>query len=357
MGFYLKKSISVGPFRFNLSNSGIGISAGVRGFRVGTGPRGNYVHMGIGGLYYRKTLPATIDTNNKIVNNTNLNTQNINSNLTEIESDSVDKMFDSSSLELVTEINEKQKLLRFAPISIGVGLMFALAVLSSFGFNVAFLLVCTLTAAMAYILSIKDDLRKSTVIFYDFEPETEKLYQQLHDSFSKITSCSAKWHVEAEGGISDTKRNAGATKAIRRTAIELTVKNPPFVKTNILTPSIPVGKQTLYFFPDKVLVFENNKVGAVSYSNLNINVQQTRFVEEDTVPKDAAIIDKTWKFVNKKGGPDRRFNNNRELPIALYEEIDFTSQTGLNERIQISKVNTATFFKETVGTLGVSLPK
>src|SRR4051812_41274597 len=58
MGFYVRKSISVGPLRFNLSKSGIGVSAGIRGFRVGSGPRGNYVHMGRGGFYYRQTLPS-----------------------------------------------------------------------------------------------------------------------------------------------------------------------------------------------------------------------------------------------------------------------------------------------------------
>ncbi|MFQ2071491.1 DUF4236 domain-containing protein [Aeromonas veronii] len=56
MGLYLRKSVSVGPFRFNLSKSGVGVSAGVKGLRIGTGPRGNYVHIGMGGLYYRKSL-------------------------------------------------------------------------------------------------------------------------------------------------------------------------------------------------------------------------------------------------------------------------------------------------------------
>src|ERR1700756_5584528 len=56
MGFYLRKSISAGPFRFKLSGSGLGLSVGVKGFRVGTGPRGNYVHMGRDGLYYRASL-------------------------------------------------------------------------------------------------------------------------------------------------------------------------------------------------------------------------------------------------------------------------------------------------------------
>src|SRR6266516_2466341 len=59
MGFYLRKSISVGPLRFNLSTSGIGVSAGVKGLRFGVGPRGNYVHMGRGGLYYRATIPPS----------------------------------------------------------------------------------------------------------------------------------------------------------------------------------------------------------------------------------------------------------------------------------------------------------
>jgi hypothetical protein len=59
VGFYLRKSVTVGPFRFNLSGSGIGVSTGIKGFRIGTGPRGNYVHMGRGGIYFRQTIPTS----------------------------------------------------------------------------------------------------------------------------------------------------------------------------------------------------------------------------------------------------------------------------------------------------------
>jgi len=27
----------------------------------------------------------------------------------------------------------------------------------------------------------------------------------------------------------------------------------------------------------------------------------------------------TWKYVNKKGDPDKRFKDNRKIPIVLYE--------------------------------------
>lgn len=44
----------MGPIRLNLSKSGLGLSAGVTGARVGIGPNGAYVHGGRHGLYYRK---------------------------------------------------------------------------------------------------------------------------------------------------------------------------------------------------------------------------------------------------------------------------------------------------------------
>ena len=57
MGFYLRKSFRAGPIRFNLSKSGIGVSAGVTGARLGVSSTGRaYVHGGRGGLYYRQSL-------------------------------------------------------------------------------------------------------------------------------------------------------------------------------------------------------------------------------------------------------------------------------------------------------------
>ncbi len=40
MGFFYRKSVNVGPFRVNLSGSGVGYSVGGRGFRVGKSSRG-----------------------------------------------------------------------------------------------------------------------------------------------------------------------------------------------------------------------------------------------------------------------------------------------------------------------------
>lgn len=40
MGFYYRKSVGLGPFRVNLSKSGVGYSVGGKGFRTGVNSRG-----------------------------------------------------------------------------------------------------------------------------------------------------------------------------------------------------------------------------------------------------------------------------------------------------------------------------
>lgn len=57
MAFYLRRSVSLGPLRLNFSKRGVGVSVGVKGFRIGQDARGRtYMHTGRHGIYYRETL-------------------------------------------------------------------------------------------------------------------------------------------------------------------------------------------------------------------------------------------------------------------------------------------------------------
>lgn len=67
MPAYLKKAFSFGPIRLNLSKSGIGLSFGITGLRIGTGPKGPYFHAGRGGLYFRKSLNKKQDNQNELI--------------------------------------------------------------------------------------------------------------------------------------------------------------------------------------------------------------------------------------------------------------------------------------------------
>lgn len=350
MAFSVRTSVKVGPLRFNLSKAGIGVSAGIKGFRVGTGPRGNYIRIGAGGVRYQQTFAGggaasqakpdeTFDNNPSVVIPANTH-----DGFEAIDSGEITQMVDSSSANLVNELNSKRKQWRTWP---------ATAVLSgliTFYFSYAgaaqWLIYFALCAAVILtgIAALYDALSKSVVILYDIEDECHSTFEALHSAFNVMKSCKSSWHLQAQASVTDKKYHAGADSLVKRQAISLSVKNPPYIKTNVATPCIPVGSQTLYFFPDRVLVFEPNGVGAVSYENLNITLETSQFIESEGVPSDAKVVDHTWKYVNKRGGPDKRFSDNCQIPIALYQDIHFSSITGLNERIQLSRTDVSQLF-------------
>ena len=125
MPFYIRKAISFGPIRFNLSKSGVGVSAGVKGLRVGSGPAGNYVHAGRHGLYYKKFFSSGKGSSGKSFNGSNniFNGNTSSSGDTIIDSGSVLEMVDSKSSQLIDEINEKNKLFSFLPLSILIAVL------------------------------------------------------------------------------------------------------------------------------------------------------------------------------------------------------------------------------------------
>ncbi len=100
----------------------------------------------------------------------------------------------------------------------------------------------------------------------------------------------------------------------------------------------------MFFMPDIVLVQDGSRVGAVPYADLNVRWQESRFIETERVPSDAKVVDHTWQHPNKSGGPDRRYKDNRQIPICLYEGMHFTSNSGVNELVEFSRTGVAAAF-------------
>lgn len=73
-----------------------------------------------------------------------------------------------------------------------------------------------------------------------------------------------------------------------------------------------------------------------------------RFHEDEDVPKDAEVVGYTWAKTNKDGSPDRRFKENYQIPVCLYGQIAFRSQTGVTEEYMVSNANAALAFVNAV---------
>lgn len=374
MGLYLRKSVRVGPLRFNLSKGGVGVSAGFKGFRVGTGPRGNYVHMGAGGIYYRATIPAGSSSSSPpsprgparpafgappypAPTQQPPDFSHTHGPMVEIDSANATTIVDSSSQALLEELNAKKQKWRIWP---GVAVVSSLVLLIAAGNQAPnWALVVLAILAMGAIIAAhqKDQLRKTVVLMYELDESMEKALEALHAGANALASASATWHVSSHAKVFDRKYHAGAGTVVERKLTRFVSAPPPFVQTNIQTIAVNVGTQTLHFFPDRVLVYDSNGVGAVSYQGLQVLVSSTRFVEDGGVPRDATVVDRTWRYVNKKGGPDRRFKDNREIPVCQYEEVALRSDTGLNELLQVSRLGSAAGFASAIAGLSRVMPR
>jgi hypothetical protein len=129
MGFYIRKSLSVGPFRLNLSRSGLGASFGVKGARIGVGPRGTYVHAGRGGLYYRQTL-APPSTSARRENSENVLQSRHQGGFRAIGSSAAVGMSDGSAATLLYELNRVNARRDLFPIAAILGAFWLLVVAS-----------------------------------------------------------------------------------------------------------------------------------------------------------------------------------------------------------------------------------
>ncbi|KWX68525.1 hypothetical protein ASJ79_17435 [Mycobacterium sp. NAZ190054] len=337
MGFYVRKSLSAGPFRFNLSKSGVGVSVGVPGFRVGTGPRGNYVHMGRDGVYYRTTLngptapasaprpaPAAFQPSGILMEDV--------TGATAVE------LAPTGGGDIVEQLNTAASR---TPWGWWVTAATVLLGLISLPWG---LIVWALLAPLCIWMVLNDRARKTVILFYDVEDEHFTWFDTLVRMWPWLSESQKLWRVLQAGNVATThqfKTNSGASRIINRVDVAAATTGPKALSINIAVPSITAGKAALYLLPDRILVRDGNRFSDINYAHLTVHSGDTRFIESNATPRDAVQVDQTWQYVNVRGGPDRRYKNNRVLPIMRYGTLDLTSSHGLQWQLQISRADAA----------------
>lgn len=357
MGLFFRKSLKVGPFRYNFSAGGIGVSVGIKGLRVGSGPRGNYVSMGRGGVFYRSSVPTS---QSETAGLPLPPTMQPGSNLDQIP-DGFEKiqsnlsMMASTATEILTQIKVARARTRLLPfVLIAGGMLTVLSLLISpmifasaggngilaFAGLILSLLVLAATGFFGYWAHLRDEAVRTVVIGYELDNVAQARFERLIETTLGLQKAQRAMAITSQkSGLSagEQKRNAGATAMITTSSARVRVGDAPNVKSNLAIPILEGGGQQLCFFPDWILVFTRSGMGGIAYKDLKVDVSSSKFIEGGSVPSDATVVGQTWKYVNKKGGPDKRFKDNRQLPILLLDSLVLSSSTGLDFRVDFSR--------------------
>ena len=336
MGFFIRRRKSFGPFSLNLSTKGIGISTGIKGARLSVGPNGTFVHLGRQGFYYRKKIDGFSKLHKQNIKYKQQK-QDIKNN--RIESADIKNFQNSSSDNLLTEINKKNSLIKYSTISLISSIFLFVIALSMGSPEWLNLIIIIISLALYSYLFTKDIERKTVTVIYELDKEIKNPFHKLNNGFEEFKKTDKLWRIETQQSTNDWKRNSGASTLINRKIFQILQELPPFFNSNIIPRGFKIDNKQYYFFPDRILIYQGKNVGVSPYSELRINTTITRFIENQKVPEDTEIVGYTWKYVNKRGGPDKRFNNNHQIPIVLYSEISLHTLSGINLKFQASDKN------------------
>jgi hypothetical protein len=378
MGFFFRKSIKFGPIRLNLSKSGIGVSGGITGARISTGPRGTYVNLGRKGVYYRKKISIPLGANAPShVHGSSVPPppQTIfdssgSPDIVQTETVDSDHLVNSSFEDALSEINRKLETPSSAPpvivgmvilcliivgSTLGVGYRLfgpeAISTESKIGF-IVLLVVLSFAFAVVWFGGIylygnaseKDKREKTSLLTYEFDEVSSARYELILGAVDALGNASRIWSQQTQQSTYDWKRNAGARALITRTLIRVGRLQLKGVITNIPVCGFDFGYMKLFFMPDKVFVLKGKRYGAISYDHINKLTSSERFIENESIPRDGKVIDYTWQYVNRNGGPDRRFKNNRQIPVMQYGVVELTASEGLHIHLQVSSLERTSEF-------------
>ncbi|MDO8768369.1 MAG: hypothetical protein Q7K57_06670 [Burkholderiaceae bacterium] len=195
----------------------------------------------------------------------------------------------------------------------------------------------TVFAAFTLWVRWRDNLGKLTVLFFEPDAETSALFETLSSAVQDASRTHKLRSVANTSQYADTKYSAGATQGLKLVNAGFSLGQAPGIVANIEVPILTASKTTLAFYPDRVLAFQGKSVGAIAYKDLQAISAPSRFIENESLPSDATVVDQTWQYVNKKGGPDKRFKNNRQLPVCQYNKLHLSTPSGIDIRFMGSR--------------------
>ncbi len=167
-------------------------------------------------------------------------------------------------------------------------------------------------------------------MFYELEDDLHSIYDSLVDTGLALGRSPGRYYDRGKSvtdAFKQYKGHGGAGKMLDRVDLTVRTAAPNVVTLNFEPIEFAGSGRSLFLLPDQVLVQQGRTFGAIPYGQLKCTVRRSRFITEK-VPAGVQPVDQTWKYLNKSGGPDRRYKDNYQIPVIPITEIDFIGPAG-----------------------------
>ena len=201
-------------------------------------------------------------------------------------------------------------------------------------------LVQLATEAASALTSARQQLAGCSVeIDFAFDDSTLNSFAALVRSFKSLAASQKIWDITAS-----VLANRFVERTVAHHNVSRTLANLSFGQSDIIDTKYRALHFTnsngndIFIYPGFVMMPTASKDFAlIDVRELQVSFSESDFIEEtESVPNDSEVVGTTWKKANKDGSQDRRFNNNFQIPIVKYGQLELRSATGLWEVYQFS---------------------
>src|SRR5215218_1653925 len=252
----------------------------------------------------------------------------------------------------LTRINNRpRKVNRLPLLAVGGGtlvlaaLLYASEILPSFailgvlGGGVVLVLVLygTQKAKMTIRLSYKGKLDK----------ETSTRFSEVREALEGLGTSRKTWHL---AGSARLPKAGEVAPTPEREPARVGRLSTPGIKADVPVWGIEVGDESIFFFPEGGLIYRDDRYDPLPYKSLKVAFSSGRFFEEEDLPDDATVVERTWRFSRADGSPDPRYKkDNVQIPIVLYGLLEISAPSLPKLRLEVSDSLAAARFARTFG--------
>ena len=171
---------------------------------------------------------------------------------------------------------------------------------------------------------LKEAKEKLNNIQYDVDlelsEEEKSSYEEFCQKFEILLTSDKVWRINSSERTSQIKSSAQYSVTRSATSVGVGVFN--YIKSQYDVPIINDRTVQLYFYPKFLIAATSpSSFSVVPYSSVSLNGLRRRFNEDEALPADSKHLGYTWKYVNKSGGPDKRFADNKQIPVMEYGDL------------------------------------
>jgi len=234
-------------------------------------------------------------------------------------------------------INERPKHVNRLPLAmIGGGSVVLAALLAVLTSSLLVGLVALAAGAVGVLVAYR--VQKTGAItsltYGNLQDERKAHFSAVQEGCATLASSEMIWRL-SDPPEKRTRNTGDASMPPRREPAQVGLLETPGIRADVPIWGIDAGDAKLFFFPEAVLIYRDERYKGVSYESLEVALSSARFYEKDTVPEDAQVV-------------AERTTRSR-MPVVLYALVEIGVTIGFEVTLQVSSRDAAAGFARAFG--------